>query len=275
MWNNQLSKIFSISGPAHTSTSQGNGGTPTETPSTNNQHGPSTAIIIATVVVVLVLIVVLAVVIIVLVVVIRLRKYKQKSEVHELQNVVLETKEEEKETESYMDDGYDVVGVKISADSAAVMDTLYSNPGEAITDETYSHLQDSQKQKVTPPSMATIGCEYSQLNYNQNDSVFQKNGPSTQQQEPTGVGMLYAVPDKKKKCQIVLLVSLKNPPNSLSTWIQKRQALLAVAWIYQSAARQILLLKGVGPHQLRRNPKMWECCTPYLTRRKKCPSSNF
>ena len=188
--------FFSISG---TPTTQGNGGTPTKTPSTNNQRGPPTAIIIATVVVVLVLIMVLAVVTIVLVVVMRLRNYKQKSEVHELQNVVLETKEEEKETESYMDDGYDVVGVKTSANSAAVMDTLYSNPSEAITDETYSHLQDSQKQKVTPQNMATIGCEYSQLNYNQNDSVFQKNGPSTQRQEPTGVGMLYAVPDKKKK----------------------------------------------------------------------------
>ena len=200
MCDNQLSKIFSISGPAYTSTTQENGGTPTDTSSTDNQRGPPNDIIIATVVVVLVLIVVLAVVIIVLVVVMHLRKYKQKSEVHkQLQNVVLETKEEEKEVESYMDNGYDIVGVKTGANSAAVVDTLYSNPDEAITDETYSQLRDSRKQKVTPQNMATVGCEYSQLNYNQNDSVFQKNGPSTPQQEPAGVGMLYAVPDKKKK----------------------------------------------------------------------------
>ena len=152
-------------------------------------------------VVVLVLIVVLAVVIIVLVVVMRLRKYKQKSEVHKLQNVVLETKEEEKEVESCMDDGYDVVRVKTGANSAAVMDNLYSNPDEATTDESYSHLQDSQKKLVALPKMEDIGNEYSKLNRvrSQTDPVTQRSGPLPAQQKPPDVGMVYAMPDKKKK----------------------------------------------------------------------------
>ena len=155
-------------------------------------------------VVVLVLIVVLAVVIIVLVVVMRLRKYKQISEVHKLQNVVLETKEE-KEAESYMDDRYDDIinknGVKAGANSAAVMDTPYSNPDEATTDEGYNHLRDSQKKSIALPKTEDIGSEYSKLNRvrSQTDPVTQKSRPLPAQQKPPDVGMVYAVPDKKKK----------------------------------------------------------------------------
>ena len=173
--------LFSISDPACTS-------------------GPPNDIIIATVIAVLVLIMALAAVI-VLIVVIHLRKYKQNGEIQEFQNV--ETKEEDKEAESYVDDWYDDIinknGVKTGANSAPVMDALYSNPDEATTDESYSHLQDSQKEKITPQNMATIGYKYPQLNCSQNEPVVQKSGPSPPQQKFADVGMLYSVPNKKKK----------------------------------------------------------------------------
>ena len=185
-------------------------GTSTDTPSSDNgpagpQTDTSTIIIPIIVVIVLVLIVVVAVIII-LVLFIRLRKHKQKHKVQQLQNVVLETKEEEKEAESYMDNQYDVIdkppqnGVKTAPNNVAVMDALYSNPDEAITDDTYSRLRDSQKKKSTPHSASALSNEYSKLNRSQTDPVVQKSRRSpAPQKSDADIGIMYAVPDMKKK----------------------------------------------------------------------------
>ena len=152
------------------------------------------------------ILIVIVVVIIILVLFIRLRKHKQKHKVQQLQSVVLETKEEEKEAESYMDNQYDVIdkppqnGVKTAPNNVAVMDALYSNPDEAITDDTYSRLRDSQKKKSTPHSTSALSNEYSKLNRSQTDPVVQKSRRSpAPQKSDADVGIMYAVPDMKKK----------------------------------------------------------------------------
>ena len=119
---------------------------------------------------------------------------------------MLETKEDEKEAESYMDNQYDIIdkppqnGVKTAANSTT-MDIFYSNSDEAIMDDSYSHLRDNQKKTVPPERMAAIGEEYSKLNRSQTDPITQTSRPSPAQQNLTDVdvGMVYAIPDKKKK----------------------------------------------------------------------------
>ena len=162
------------------------------------------------VVLVFVSIVVGTVIVLLLIMCLKTRKRKHESEkVHKLQSVVLETKEDEKEAESHMDNQYDIIdkppqnGVKIAANSGTTMDALYSTPDEAITDDSYSHLRDNQKKIVPPERMAAIGEEYSKLNRmrSQTDPIALMSRPSPAQQNLTDVdvGMVYAVPDKKKK----------------------------------------------------------------------------
>ena len=173
---------------------------------TRPSESNTTLTLIVAIVVVLVLIIV--VIVVALLVIVCLKTHKQRhisSKVHQLQNVntVLDPKirEDEKIEESYMDSQYEVIDKppQNGANSATVMDALYSNPDEAITNETYSHLRDTQKENVTPQKIADVCYNYSQLNYSQIDPVGQKSGSSAAQQEPIDVGMLYAVPDKKKK----------------------------------------------------------------------------
>ena len=159
----------------------------------------STVVVPVIVSIIVVTVVVIALLVIIICLCLKTRKQRyDSSKAHQLQsvNAVLNQKTREDE-ESYMDCQYDVIDKppQNGTKSATVMETLYSNPNEAITDESYSHLQDTQKETAAPQKIAAICYEYSQLNY----TVAQKSGPSAAQQEPTDVEMLYAIPDKNKK----------------------------------------------------------------------------
>ena len=192
--------------------SPGTGTTSTQAASDDNStvklepSSDTVTIIIAIVVVVLVISIIVGAIIFVLLC-LKTRKRKHDSDkVHKLQSVVLETKEdEEKEAESYMGNEYDVIsdkqprnGVKTAANGDTTMDAVYSNPDEAITDDSYSHLHRGSQKKTIPSQknlMVATDNEYSKLNRerSQTDPIVH-NLPV--QQNPTDV---YAIPDKKKK----------------------------------------------------------------------------
>ena len=179
--------------------------TPSGTNGDRTTNSPSADVVVAVVVVLLLVSAIVAVIVITLVVIMCLKTRKRKydsDKVQRLQNVVLETKENEKEAESYMDDQYAVVdapprnGVKMTA----ITDALYSNPDEAIDDGSYSRLRDGQNKNIMPQSETAIEENYSKLNRSQTDpGVFQTRKHSQKQEKPTDEGLLYAVPDKKKK----------------------------------------------------------------------------
>ena len=169
---------------------------------------------IVTVVVVLLIVLIIVVVVTVVVIFMCLRNHRRKhgfNEVQQLQNVVLETKEQEKEAESFIDSQYDSGdqppqnGVKV-AGGVAIADALYSNPDENRND-TYSHLREEEKREVTPQRTAMTDDQYSKLNRSQTDptSMSTRRSPAPQVE-----GIMYAVPDKKKSANKIPAVPEKS-----------------------------------------------------------------
>ena len=134
------------------------------------------------------------------------RRRKQETDrVQQLQNVVMETKEEQKEDPRYVDqpnDYYSSVdkppqnGVKlnVATGEVAITDTLYSNPDE-VKNNTYSHLRDDKKKELTPVNSGVSDDQYSMLNHSQTD--LSRLSPTPQ--NPVDEDVMYAVPDKKKR----------------------------------------------------------------------------
>ena len=173
---------------------------PTKVPSTSNLIIP----IIVVVVVVLAAVVVIATVIVV-VLCLKNRKRKEDSvRIRQLQDVVMETKEEEKEAETYMEGlgNYEVIGEPHQngfrvPENDAILDVLYSDPNET-GDNFYSHLREDEKPTLQLAAMADE--QYSKLN----SSEVGKKGdrPPATQKAAVDDGEMYAVPDKTKKSKL-------------------------------------------------------------------------
>ena len=126
------------------------------------------------------------------------------STVKQLQNIVMESKTEEKEAETFSDglNSYEIKsnppqkGLEVN-ENAAAMDVLYSVPEEA-SDNTYSHLRDNEKMTTTRENEAVICDQYSKLNHGQIDPVATNNS-TVPHIAPVDEGVMYAVPDKTKK----------------------------------------------------------------------------
>jgi signal transduction histidine kinase len=184
---------------------QGTGDDDRTTKSSTRESSNNTTIIIAIVVVLVVVSIIVGAVIVLLVIVcLKTRKRKQDSDkIHKLQSVVLETKEdEEKEVESYMTNLYDVIdkppqnGMKTAVIGDTTMDAIYSNPNEAITDDTYDRLRDTQKntipsQKMKPEMMENEAYSINkrvEIKENEAYSVNKRlGGPEMEQNEAYGV----------------------------------------------------------------------------------------
>ena len=190
---------------------------------------PSTdAGIIAAVVIVLILVSIIAVAAALLVIMyIKSHRRKQESDnkVQQPQNVVLdlETREKEREAESFIMDEYVVIDKPSQNGMKTEVDALYSNQlDETITDDTYSCLQHSQKIEASPQKMAEIGYDYPKLSdtHSQIDPVVQMHDtdPSPAQQKSMDVEMLYDVPDKpspahQKSTDVEMLYDVPDKPS--------------------------------------------------------------
>ena len=184
---------------------------PTLTKTTNDSGGsqgnPTPVGPIVAVVLVILLLLIAVLVVLVLFICVRSRKRKYETDkVHQLQSVVMESKEDEKENEThiYMLDNHSnnpsQNGVRLASGGAAVN----SDPDKARqNDNTYSSLREEEKKRkeVTLQNLSLLDDQYSQLNHDQNELPSLTIGHSPTPRKPSLDAVerdMYAIPDKKK-----------------------------------------------------------------------------
>ena len=136
----------------------------------------------------------------------------------------METEEKQDDDQRYVDgpnDFYSSIekppqnGVKVNAatgEIGTVNDPLYSKP-DKVNNDTYSHLRDGEKKILTLTNSGSADDQYSQLNRSMTDPgpPNARRSPAPAPQNPAvDEGVLYAVPDKKKRPETTPAVPKKS-----------------------------------------------------------------